>query len=84
MPSLTHEELTGLTSSQTWKKVIDELEIQKNALMERVCFGLSRDTVEKTAMDYIEAATEVRMYDEFIHLDELLFGRRENEGEGND
>ncbi len=84
MAELTHEEITGLMSSRTWKKIVDSLEIQKNALMERLCIGLNKDTVEKTAMAYIEASTEVRMYDEFIHLDELLFGRRDDAKEGSD
>lgn len=79
MSDLTTEEIEGLINSPTWRKVVDALEKQKSALMERVCFGMTRDTVEKTAMAYIEASTEVRMYDEFIHLDELLFGRRDYE-----
>lgn len=86
MANLTHEELTGLISSPTWKKVLEALEVQKSAFIERLCFGMIRDTADKTAMRYIEASTEIRMYDEFIHLDELLFGRKgeEDDREDND
>jgi len=82
MPEFTRDEIIEFMGSPVWLKITSALNEQKKALMERLCLGGITDfaSSDKTAMAYIEASTEIRMYDEFIKLDELLFGPRKEGG----
>lgn len=76
MPDLTRDEVIALTTSPTWVKIKRALEEQRAKLVNRVASGgyISHESVEKTAIFYTEATAEIRMYDEILNLNELLFG----------
>lgn len=79
MPDLLRDEVVALTSSPTWVRIKAALKAQQDALKEGLFSGatIDRGSIERTAMNTIETSAEIRMYDDFINLDELLFGPKE-------